>query len=113
LTIDITGYDTKACFRGNNKHKKQSYIVDVGQAIDSGDTKKTFDTPSFSYPIYSDLTRFTINPIKYIWPSATNPNQFHLHVHSCRFFSNDKRTTILINAYPDIKWELAFEFLIN
>ncbi|MFP3577926.1 hypothetical protein, partial [Brevibacillus sp. SIMBA_040] len=56
LTIDITGYDTKACFRGNNKHKKQSYIVDVGQAIDSGDTKKTFDTPSFSYPIYSDLT---------------------------------------------------------
>ncbi|AZA51726.1 OmpA family protein [Chryseobacterium sp. G0201] len=113
LTIDITGYDTKACFRGKNKHKKQSYIVDVGQAIDSGDTKKTFDTPSFSYPIYSDLTRFTINPIKYIWPSATNPNQFHLHVHSCRFFSNEKRTTILINAYPDIRWELAFEFLIN
>lgn len=113
ITIDIIGHDTKACFRGTNKHKKQSHIVDVGQAIDAGDTKQTFDTPSFRYPIYSDLSRFNVYPLQYIWPSATTPNQFHLHVHSCRFYSNEKRSTILINVYPDIKWELAFEFLIN
>lgn len=113
ITIDISGYETKACFRGNDKHKKESYIVDVGQAIDAGDTKKTFNTPSFNYQIYSDLSRFNIAPIQYIWPSSTTPNQYHLHVHSCRFFSNNKRTTVLINAYPDIKWELAVEFLVN
>lgn len=113
LTIDIIGYETKACFRGTNKHKKQSYIIDVGQAIDAGDTKKTFDESSFKYPIYSDLSRFNLYPLQYIWPSSTTPNQFHLHVHSCRYYSKDKRSTILINAFPDIKWELAFEFLVN
>ncbi|MBO6185876.1 MAG: OmpA family protein [Chryseobacterium sp.] len=113
ITIDISGFETKACFRGNDKHKKESYIVDVGQAIDAGNTKKTFNTPSFNYQIYSDLSRFNIAPIQYIWPSSTTPNQYHLHVHSCRFFSNNKRTTVLINAYPDIKWELAVEFLVN
>ncbi len=111
ITIDISGYETKACFRGNDKHKKESYIVDVGQAIDAGDTKKTFNTASFNYQIYSDLSRFNIAPIQYIWPSSTTPNQYHLHVHSCRFFSNNKRTTVLINAYPDIKW--TFNLFLN
>lgn len=113
LIIDVSGYNTKACFRGANKHKNESYIVDVGQVIDAGDTRKNFASPSFNYSIYSDLSRFNIYPLNYIWPSATTPNQFHLHVHSCRYYSNEKRTTVLINAYPDIKWELAVEFQIN
>ncbi|QXU51200.1 OmpA family protein [Chryseobacterium sp. D764] len=114
LIIDITGFQTNECFRDSKgKHKKQALIVDVGQAIDKGDTVKTFTTPSFSYGVYSNLSRVNVYPIEYIWPSATNPNQFHLHVHSCRYFSNEKRTTVLIKAYPDIKWELALEFLVN
>lgn len=108
LTIDVIGHETKACFRGNNKHKKENYIVDVGQAIDIGDTKKVFSTSSFNYAVYSDLSRFNAFPIQYIWPRATTPNQFHLHTHTCRYFSNEKRTTVLINAYPDIKWTLTF-----
>ncbi|MDW9380455.1 OmpA family protein [Chryseobacterium sp. JV558] len=114
LVIDITGFQTNECFRDSKgKHKKQTLLVDVGQAIDKGDTVKTFTTPSFSYGVYSNLSRVSAFPIEYIWPSATNPNQFHLHVHSCRYFSNEKRTTVLIKAYPDIKWELALEFLVN
>lgn len=108
LTIDINGFDTKACFRGTKKHTKEAYIVDVGQAIDKGDTKKSFSSPSFNYSVYSDLSKFNIAPIQYIWPAATNPNQFHLHTHTCRYYSNEKRTTILIAAYPDIKWTLTF-----
>lgn len=113
LTIDINGYNTKACFRGTNKHRNESYVVDVGQAVDKGDTKQIFATPSFNYSVYSDLSKFNLLPIQYIWPISTNPNQFHLHLHSCRYFSNEKRTTVLINAYPDIKWELAVEFQVN
>jgi len=114
LVIDITGFQTNECFRDSKgKHKKQIQVVDVGQAIDKGDTVKTFTTPSFTYGVYSNLSRVHAFPIEYIWPSATNPNQFHLHVHSCRYFSNEKRTTVLIKAYPDIKWELALEFLVN
>ena len=106
IIIDIIGHEAKSCFRGNNKHKKESSIVDVGQIIDKGDTKKIFNTPSYNYPIYSDLSRFNSFPIQYIWPAATNPNQFHLHVHSCRYFSVEKTTTVLIRAYPDVKWTL-------
>lgn len=114
LVIDITGFQTNECFRDSKgKHKKQTLIVDVGQAIDKGDTVKTFNTPTFTYGVYSNLSRVHAFPIEYIWPSASNPNQFHLHVHSCRYFSNEKRTTVLIKAYPDIKWELALEFLVN
>lgn len=110
LTVDISGYDTKACFRGANKHKKESYIVDVGQSIDKGDTRQTFATPSFNYSVYSDLSKFNAFPVQYIWPMSTNPNQFHLHLHSCRYFSNEKRTTVLINAYPDVKWTIEFKW---
>ncbi|MBO9690068.1 OmpA family protein [Chryseobacterium sp.] len=109
ITIDVTGFQTNECFRDSKgKHKKQTLIVDVGQAIDKGDTVKTFTTPSFNYGVYSDLSQFDAFPIQYIWPMWATPNQFHLHAHTCRYFSNEKRTTILIKAYPDIKWTLTF-----
>lgn len=111
LTIEVANFDTKICYRDSkNKHKKEIYVVDVGQAIDKGDSKQIFSTPSFNYKVYSDLSRFNAFPIQYIWPSATNPNQFHLHVHSCRYYSNEKRTTVLIKVYPDIKWTLEFKW---
>lgn len=108
LTVDIQGFDTKACFRGKDKHKKEITVIDVGQAIDKGDTKQSFATPSFNYNIYSDLSNFNLMPIQYIWPMGTHPNQFHFHLHTCRYFSNEKRTTLLLKAYPDIKWTLTF-----
>ncbi|MFC3158876.1 hypothetical protein ACFOEQ_10420 [Chryseobacterium arachidis] len=101
-------FDTKACFHSKALHKKEISMVDVGQAIDAGDTKKVFSTPSFGYKLYSNLSEFNALPIKYIWPAANNPNQFHMHVHSCRYYSNNKRTTVLIKVYPDIKWTLSF-----
>lgn len=111
LVIDVVGFDTKICFRDSkNKHKKEIYVVDVGQAIDKGDSKLTFEKPSFSYSVYSNLSRFNAAPLAYLWPMGTNPNQFHLHVHSCRYFSNERRTPVLMKAYPDIKWTLEFSF---
>ena len=120
LIIDVTGFDTNSCFRdAKNKHKKEIYIVDVGQAIDKGDTKKSFQTPTFPYEVYAPLSRYnfgggvgfdaqSMTVMQYIWPASSSPNQFHMHVHTCRYYSNEKRTTVLIKAYPDIKWRLAF-----
>lgn len=108
LTIDVAGWDIKSCFRGQQKHKKEIQIIDVGQTVDKGDTKQTFTTPSFNYKVYSDLAYANAAPLQYIWPMGTTPNQFHLHAHTCRYYSDEKRTTILIKAYPDIKWTLTF-----
>lgn len=122
LTIDVVGFETKACFRGKNKHKQEVKMIDVGQALDKGDTAQSFPSPSFNYPVYSPMARF--NPVgavgfdmenvalmQYIWPAGTSPNQFHMHLHSCRYFSNEERATVIIRAYPDIKWK--FDFFIN
>ncbi|MGG7469211.1 OmpA family protein [Chryseobacterium arthrosphaerae] len=111
ITIDVTDYDTKACFRNKNLHTREIRLLDVGQAIDAGDKERTFAPPTFNYGIYSDLSRFSALPLQYIWPEATTPNKIHLHAHSCRFYSNTNRVTVLVKAYPDIKWD--FHFSLN
>lgn len=65
LTIDISEFKAKACFRDKNKHKKEIYVVDVGQVIDKGDSKQIFTKPSFNYKIYSDLSLFNAFPIQF------------------------------------------------
>ncbi|MCQ9642026.1 OmpA family protein [Chryseobacterium sp. WG14] len=111
ITIDVSAFDTKACFRNNDLHTKEIRLLDVGQAIDAGDKEKKFAPPTFDYPVYSDLSRANALPLQYIWPEATTPNKIQMYAHSCRFYSNKKRTTVLIKAYPDIKWD--FHFFLN
>lgn len=48
--------------------------------------------------------------MQYIW-SKVFANEYNIHVHSCRYFSNDANTTIQVKAYPDIKWD--FHFFLN
>jgi outer membrane protein OmpA-like peptidoglycan-associated protein len=108
LEIEITSFDTKSCFREKNKHKKEIKIIDVGQIEDKSDVTSIASPPKFNYKVYSDLWRFNLMPIQYIWPKGTTPNKFYIHTHSCRYFSNDEHASLVILAYPDIKWTLKF-----
>lgn len=107
ITIDITEYQNKACFREKDKHTKNIKIT-------SPEYPKTIDqvTNKLDFPVKSNLSQFNLFPLKYIWPKVFE-NEYNIHVHSCRYFSNDSNSTILVKAYPDIKWELALEFLVN
>lgn len=111
LTFEITDFDTKACFHTQSLHTKEIRLIDVGQVVDAGDQERKFQPPKFDYPVYSDLSRFDVLPLDYIWPAATTPNKIHLHAHSCRFYGNKKTTTVLAKIYPDIKWQ--FHFFLN
>ena len=118
ITIDVTEYQNKACFREKNKHKKNIKInsTEYDKAIDKEANKLDF-------PVKSDLSWLNPAPLQYIWPrynltkigsveqSMDSANNYFIHVHSCRYFSNDANSTIQIKAYPDIKW--AFEFFLN
>lgn len=108
IVIDISNFDTKDCFRDKDKHVKQVTVLNIGQMLDTGDKPETFAATSFNYKIYSDLSKFNIAPIQYIWPMGTTPNKIYFNVHSCRYYSNKKNNTFLINVYPDIKWTLDF-----
>lgn len=104
FTIDITEYQNKACFK-EVKHKKNIKInsTEYSKAIDQVTNKLNF-------PVKSNLSQFNILPLKYIWPKVF-ANQYDIHVHSCRYFSNESNPTVRVMAYPDIKWD--FHFFLN
>ncbi|WP_433778185.1 OmpA family protein [Flavobacterium anhuiense] len=118
ITIDVTEYQNKACFRELGKHKKNIKISspEYSKAIDQVADKLDF-------PVKSDLSWMNPAPLQYIWPrynithvlnaekSMDSANNYFIDVHSCRYYSNDANHTIQIKAYPDIKW--AFEFFLN
>ncbi|KAF2082613.1 OmpA family protein [Flavobacterium sharifuzzamanii] len=118
ITIDVTEYQNKACFRELGKHKKNIKISspEYSKAIDKVADKLDF-------PVKSDLSWMNPAPLQYIWPrynithvlnaekSMDSANNYFIDVHSCRYYSNDANHTIQIKAYPDIKW--AFEFFLN
>jgi len=101
LHIDVKDFEQKGCFGGNNKHANKI------TAIDHKGVRKLFSS-SFDYEVYANLSAFNAFPIQYIWPMATTPNQFLLHIHSCRYYSNKNNPTVLVKVYPDIKWTLTF-----
>jgi outer membrane protein OmpA-like peptidoglycan-associated protein len=104
ITIDITEYQNKACFREKGKHKKNIKInsTEYPKAIDQVADKLDF-------PVKSNLSQFNLFPLKYIWPKVF-ANEYNIHVHSCRYFSNDANSTVQVMVYPDIKWTLEFKW---
>jgi hypothetical protein len=104
LTIDITEYQNKACFREKEKHQKKIMV-----------SSPEYDKPlkkegvSLAFPVRSNLESWNPAPMQYIWPKVL-ANEYFVHVHSCRYFSNDKHATVVVNAYPDIKWTLEFKW---
>jgi outer membrane protein OmpA-like peptidoglycan-associated protein len=117
VSIDITEYQNKACFREKDKHKKKIMV-----------SSPEYDKPlkkegvSLAFPVHSSLSVFNPAPMQYIWPrwnltkiagvekSIDSATSYSIHVHSCRYFSNDKNATVVVKAYPDIKWTLEFSF---
>lgn len=107
ITIDITEYQNKACFREKSKHLKNI-------KVNSTEYNKALDkvTNKLDFPVRSNLSKFNLFPLQYIWPKVF-ANEYTIDVHSCRYFSNDANSTVRIIVYPDVKWELALEFLVN
>lgn len=46
-------------------------------------------------------------PLKYILPHKIKPNQFLYHIHSCRYYSNKGKSSVIVRVFPDIKWEFS------
>jgi outer membrane protein OmpA-like peptidoglycan-associated protein len=107
ITIDITEYQNKACFREKGKHTKNIKIT-------SPEYQNPIDrvTDKLDFPVKSNLSFLNPLPLQYIWPKVLE-NEYNIHVHSCRYFSVDSNPTIKVMVYPDIKWELAFELKID
>jgi hypothetical protein len=111
ITLKVTGYDTTKCVPKTHKPKK-GIFKEVGQKAEPSDKAVTFslDSGTVKKSVYSDLSRFNLNPIQYIWPIATTPNQFHYYINSCAYYQQPVAPTVNVKVYPDIKWELKLDF---
>ncbi|MFD2908240.1 OmpA family protein [Flavobacterium ardleyense] len=116
ILIDITAFQTNACFRDKEKHIKQIKV-----------TSSEYKTPlikagsSLVAPIHSALSVINPAPMQYIWPrwnlingakgaGIDSAEYYNIYVNSCRYYSENPQSTLQIKAYPDIKWTLEFKW---
>lgn len=105
ITIQVNNFETKGCI---GSHEKNIKITDIGQAKNGNEKTQSFSVPSKQYEVYSDLSKYNLLPIQYIWPASSTPNKVYIDVHSCTYFANKKIPTVIVRTYPDIKWRFAF-----
>lgn len=114
LPIKISDFKVDECYRsGNNRHVRKVPLTEY--TVDPNDTNphKTleFDSEEAIRPmIYSNQgnTWTLIPPMQYIWPQGCAPNNFNFRINSCRYYTNKEKTSLIVKAYPDIKWTLSF-----
>ena len=104
ILVEVGDYQTKACI-AQEKHK---VLIKATSAEYKGRNGLSKEGNSMKVPIHSALAWWNVAPLQYIWPASTTPTKYFLDIHSCRYFSNDKNSTVLVKAYPDIKWKLDF-----
>lgn len=115
IAFEAADFETKACI-SQNKHLKQIKVLSAEYKEKEG---KKSASGKIDIPVHSSLAWGNIAPAQYIWPKYNLLNWtagksldsgllYNVYVNSCRYFSNEKNATVLIKAYPDIKWDLKF-----
>ncbi|WP_128332108.1 OmpA family protein [Apibacter sp. HY039] len=106
LTLNVEDMNVNKCFTDshNRNPAKPITIIDIEQKLSDGTRPKPYPTGKSKFPVYSTLPQIDVLPLKYIIPSLNSPNQFHIHIHSCRYYSENNNPTVVVHAYPDIKW---------
>ncbi|MFK7114007.1 OmpA family protein [Flavobacterium oreochromis] len=114
ILLEVKGFETKSCFKTKDKHTKKIKVTSPAYPA-----AKVQNGDKIQIPVHSTLEAWNPAPIQYFWPRynaqilAESANPYNVFVHSCRYFSNEQNSVILIKVFPDIKWELAFEVKID
>ncbi len=111
LVVTVDPYNTDKCLRRGTslEHETKIKVIELtpeGQSdpFEQSGTVKEHD-------VYSNLSRLEIAPLQYIWPHSSTTNNFNYFFNSCRYYSNKEKPTMIVKAYPDIKWD--FHFFLN
>lgn len=115
LTFTIDQYDTEPCIKRGIETAE--HVTDVVIKVDTVNNDTDLDqgsrdgTAPFVSPVFADLSGADTMPFKYIWPANSSTNKFKYFIHSCRFYAFPDIPTVLVNVYPDIKWD--FHIFLN
>jgi len=113
LDITVQDFDVTGClFKGTPKvhDNKKIKVVTHTAATDKEKPEPFIDMKGniMSPKVYSNLDNVELVPFKYIWPIHNSTNNFLYYVNSCRYYSDKNKPSILVKAYPDIKWTFGF-----
>ncbi|WP_165750320.1 OmpA family protein [Cellulophaga sp. Z1A5H] len=103
--LKVDNYKVKACLRRGfkQKHDDLVYVVESIQGVKS--FPNHYPNDNVNHKIYSDSTKFKLIPLDFILPHKVTPNKFLYYINSCRYYSNEKKATVQLDVYPDIKWD--------
>lgn len=110
LTMTVEGLETKKCLQSNTKHKHSDDVI-VYNITDNNLNPSEYKAPQVKHKVYSNISKFNVFPLAYIWPENCELNHFYYHINSCRYFSDKSKAAVIVNVYPDIKW--TFKFALN
>lgn len=111
ILLEVKGFETKSCFKTKDKHTKKIKVTSSAYPV-----AKVQNGDKMQIPVRSTLERLNLAPVNYLWPRynalilSESANPYHIYVHSCRYFSNEKNSVIKIKVFPDIKWNLQLSF---
>lgn len=111
LTVDVSQYVNKACFRDKNKHDKKIIVKSIEYR-----QPNEISASSLAFPINSQLSWANAAPLNYIWPSfnvlemSSSATVYSIFVNSCRWFSNKNNAVVQVKVFPDIKWTVEFKW---
>ncbi len=113
VSFTVGTYKTDSCLKKGTDLAHDNTQVKVIELTSNGKSKPyTYNgTKPIEHEVYSNLSRLKVVPLQYIWPHKNTTNDFEFYIHSCRYYSNKERPTVIVKAYPDIKWD--FHFFLN
>ena len=114
LNFTIQDFNVAGClFKGTPKahDNKKIKVVTHTSASDKEKPEPSIDMQGniMSPKVYSNLDNVQLVPFKYIWPIYNTTNNFLYYVNSCRYYTDKNKPSILVKAYPDIKWTFGFD----
>ncbi len=113
MAFKLDTYQTNKCLKQGTDLAHDNTQVKVIELTSKGKSEPyTYNgTKPIEHEVYSNLSRLKVVPLQYIWPHKNTTNDFEFYIHSCRYYSNKERPTVIVKAYPDIKWD--FHFFLN
>ncbi|WP_316804297.1 OmpA family protein [Pedobacter nototheniae] len=105
LAVFVKKYVTDGCMMGNDKKQQHDHTqIDSNVLVNFNNFE-----PNYKIPLNGEKGSLKIFSFEGdMFPSALGlkPNRYELGIHSCAYFPNPKKATLVVNAFTDALWIL-------
>lgn len=109
LTLKIKGLDsTEHCFK---KGTNLEHTTEVSILNHNDPPTRVDGTSEIVKKVNGPTSNIRLAPLDFIFPHLVAPNSYKYHIHTCRYYTDKNNETIVVDAFPDIKWN--FDLLLD